>query len=201
MRIGSPRAREYVRNLPHMAKKAWPRLFPHPPQPAVSNNPRKSHAEIEDEKANYGAWVTAVEEHDRGLDLLDKLLAFDPTRRITCEQALDHPYLRDWREADEPYVPPPLFNFDFEVVEDMGELRKMILSDVTRFDSRQVAGRTHARRSLPVQMVGESALRLQADGAHHGLTAEDPRPQEYNYSGYGGDLEAELAAGMDYRMR
>jgi mitogen-activated protein kinase 7 len=201
MRIGSPRAREYVRNLPYMGKKSWLRLFPHPPLPATSNNPHKSHAEQEEDKMNYAAWVNAVEEHDRGLDLLDKLLSFDPTRRITCEQALDHPYLRDWREADEPYVPPPLFNFDFEVVEDMGELRKMILSEVVRFDSRQVAGRTHARHGLQVQMMGEPALRLRSEGAHHGLTAEDPRPQEYDYSGYGGDLEADLAAGMDYRMR
>jgi mitogen-activated protein kinase 7 len=201
MRIGSPRAREYVRNLPYMAKKSWIRLFPHPAQPPISTNPNKSPAEIEEERHNYAAWVNAVEEHDRGLDLLDKLLTFDPTRRITCEQALEHPYLRDWRESDDPYVPPPAFNFDFEVVEDMGELRKMILDEVIRFDSSQVAGRTRPKHPLHLAMTGEHGLRLRPEEAHHSLTAEDARPHEYHYGGYGGDLEAELAAGMDYRMR
>lgn len=30
------------------------------------------------------------------LDLLSKLLAFDPTKRITCTEALRHPYLSIW---------------------------------------------------------------------------------------------------------
>ncbi|KAM9886224.1 hypothetical protein OXX79_014338, partial [Metschnikowia pulcherrima] len=37
------------------------------------------------------------------LDLLEKLLAFDPHERITVEEALDHPYLAVWHDPqDEP---------------------------------------------------------------------------------------------------
>jgi mitogen-activated protein kinase 7 len=37
------------------------------------------------------------------IDLLSQLLCFDPAKRISCEQALAHPYLQVWHDpADEP---------------------------------------------------------------------------------------------------
>lgn len=40
------------------------------------------------------------------LDLLAKMLNFDPAKRITCDQALDHPYLAVWHDpTDEPVCP------------------------------------------------------------------------------------------------
>jgi serine/threonine protein kinase len=40
------------------------------------------------------------------LDLLAKMLNFDPVKRITCEQALEHPYLAVWHDpTDEPVCP------------------------------------------------------------------------------------------------
>ncbi|KAK8488793.1 hypothetical protein V6N13_138485 [Hibiscus sabdariffa] len=48
------------------------------------------------------------------LDLIERMLTFDPTRRITVEEALAHPYLERLHDiADEPVCPVP-FNFDFE---------------------------------------------------------------------------------------
>ncbi|KAJ4725949.1 Mitogen-activated protein kinase [Melia azedarach] len=48
------------------------------------------------------------------IDLVDRMLTFDPTRRITVEEALAHPYLaRLHDEADEPRC-PEAFSFDFE---------------------------------------------------------------------------------------
>ena len=41
------------------------------------------------------------------LDLLDKLLAFDPARRISVDEALAHPYVADYADAaDEPSAAP-----------------------------------------------------------------------------------------------
>jgi mitogen-activated protein kinase 1/3 len=50
------------------------------------------------------------------LDLLDKLLTFNPMKRITVEEALRHPYLEPYHDPeDEPDAPPiddSFFDFD-----------------------------------------------------------------------------------------
>jgi len=58
------------------------------------------------------------------LDLLERLLAFDPAKRITVEKALEHPYLAIWHDpTDEPEHPAP-FDFSFEHVSDMGQMKR-----------------------------------------------------------------------------
>ncbi|KAK4262799.1 hypothetical protein QN277_028308 [Acacia crassicarpa] len=48
------------------------------------------------------------------LDLLEKMLIFDPNKRITVDEALSHPYLSSLHDMnDEPVCPRP-FSFDFE---------------------------------------------------------------------------------------
>ncbi|KAG5915917.1 Subtilisin-like proteinase Spm1, partial [Claviceps sorghi] len=161
-RIGSPRAQEYVRNLPVMPKKSFPSLFP---------------------QANPDA-----------LDLLDKMLAFDPSSRISVEQALEHPYLQVWHDASDEPDCPTTFNFDFEVLDDVGEMRQVILDEVTRF--RQLV-RTADGAGAPGGQ-GQSGVAGQVPMPQAGgqWTAEDPRPQEYDDS-HGNGLERDLQAGLD----
>ncbi|EHK98511.1 putative Mitogen-activated protein kinase spm1 [Glarea lozoyensis 74030] len=155
-KIGSPRAQDYVRNLPPMDKQDFNKLFP-------------------------GAKKEA-------LDILEKMLAFDPTRRVTVEEALEHEYLQIWHDpSDEPGC-PTTFNFDFEVVEDVGEMRQMILDEVHRFRQHvriQPGQHTNQRIQVPIPQGGNGQWK-----------AEEPRPQE-NYGHYGGDLEHDLQGGMD----
>ena len=154
-RIGSPRAQEYVRNLPYMAKKSFPSLFP-------NANPE-------------------------ALDLLDRMLAFDPTRRISVEAALEHPYLAIWHDASDEPDCPTTFNFDFEATDDVGEMRKMILDEVFQFRQmvRTAPGSTgHQQGTVPAAQVP-----MPAGGPSQQWTAEDPRPVEY---GSMQGLEAEL---------
>jgi len=48
------------------------------------------------------------------LDLIERMLTFNPLQRITVEEALDHPYLERLHDiADEPICTEP-FSFDFE---------------------------------------------------------------------------------------
>lgn len=54
--------------------------------------------------------------NDLALDLLERLLAFNPAKRITVEEALRHPYLEPYHDPeDEPTAPPiPEGFFDFD---------------------------------------------------------------------------------------
>ncbi|WFD47662.1 mitogen-activated protein kinase [Malassezia furfur] len=85
------------------------------------------------------------------LDLLRRLLAFDPAERITCDEALRHPYLAVWHDpADEP-VCSSKFDFSFEQVDDIESMKKLILNEVISF-RREVRLQAQARQ----QMLRES---------------------------------------------
>ena len=55
--------------------------------------------------------------NDEALDFLSNLLVFDPTRRFTVEQALEHPYMSRYHDPkDEPVcrpIPMDFFAFDY----------------------------------------------------------------------------------------
>ena len=163
-RIGSPRAQDYVRNLPFTRKADFTRLF--------SN-------------ANPDA-----------LDLLDKMLAFDPSSRISVEEALEHRYLHIWHDASDEPSCPTTFDFGFEVVEDVPEMRKMILAEVQRFRQHvripQPQGQQPGQGQQPNVPIPDNLN--QWKHAH-----EDPRPQEallaHNNNAMG--LEQELQVGLD----
>lgn len=54
--------------------------------------------------------------NDLALDLLERLLAFNPAKRISVDDALRHPYLEPYHDPeDEPTAPPiPEGFFDFD---------------------------------------------------------------------------------------
>jgi len=60
-RVGSPRAQDWIRNMPKREKVPFVKLYP--------------------------------DADGDALDLLEKMLDFDPANRITVEKALEHPYL------------------------------------------------------------------------------------------------------------
>jgi mitogen-activated protein kinase 1/3 len=54
-----------------------------------------------------------TEEHE-ALDLLSKMLSFDPSSRISIDAALEHPFLTSLHNADDEPVADFTFSFDFE---------------------------------------------------------------------------------------
>lgn len=83
------RARSYIDLLPSY-QAVSPRAYFH-------NHPRRLR--------NFGDYPINPE----GLDLMTRMLCFDPLRRITAAEALVHPYLRKYHDStDEPTVRVPL---------------------------------------------------------------------------------------------
>ena len=68
------------------------------------------------------------------LDLLAQLLQFDPAKRPTAAQALEHPYLAAYREAPEEDLPPPEIEMDFEMANPTKEeLRQLVYEEVLHY--------------------------------------------------------------------
>lgn len=160
-RIGSPRAQEYVRNLPFMPKVSFQRLFP---------------------QANPDA-----------LDLLDRMLAFDPSSRISVEEALEHRYLHIWHDASDEPPCPTTFDFHFEVVEDVPKMREMILDEVLRF-RQHVRVQPHAQQG---GNVAQTQTSVPIPDHNNQWSQEDPRPQEAANQSHSMGLEQELQGGLD----
>lgn len=78
------------------------------------------------------------------IDLLGKLLAFDPAKRISCEEALSHPYLNVWHDPSDEPVCSSTFDFGFEEEDSVDGMRKLIVDEVNSF---RAAVRNQARAS------------------------------------------------------
>ncbi|KAM4717871.1 mitogen-activated protein kinase 3 [Anableps anableps] len=72
----------------------------------------------------------------KALDLLDRMLTFNPSKRITVEEALSHPYLEQYYDpTDEPVAEEP---FDFRTeLDDLPKetLKEMIYEETARFQT------------------------------------------------------------------
>lgn len=71
----------------------------------------------------------------RAVDLLEKMLIFDPSRRITADEALCHPYLAPLHEINEEPVCPRPFSLDFEqpsLTED--NIKELIWREAAKFN-------------------------------------------------------------------
>ncbi|KAI9027438.1 MAP kinase [Phycomyces nitens] len=79
------------------------------------------------------------------IDLLNKLLVFDPAKRITVEEALRHPYLSAYHDEDDEPTHKENFDFSFEVLDSVDDMRKMIFREIMSFkDSKSDTSATHA---------------------------------------------------------
>lgn len=63
------------------------------------------------------------------IDLLRRMLQFDPKHRITVQDALNHPFFSEFRDPAMEFTCPTPFNSDFEEVLDR-ELTRERLSDM-----------------------------------------------------------------------
>ena len=69
-----------------------------------------------------------------GADLLDQMLQFDPRKRISVADALEHPYLATYHDASNEPVAKSVFKADFENFEmDKAKLRQLVHAEIESF--------------------------------------------------------------------
>ena len=82
------------------------------------------------------------------VDLLSRLLAFDPSKRISAADALTHPFLKPLHDLNtEPTATP--FDFSFEAASDP-ELKELLEAEVRRFHPDRQASRHASKMASPV---------------------------------------------------
>ncbi|KAJ2499002.1 mitogen activated protein kinase [Coemansia sp. RSA 1972] len=76
------------------------------------------------------------------LDLLERLLDFDPSTRITVDEVLAHPYLKSYHNPNEEISCPVACDMSFEAITSMPDVKRMIIDEVVDF-KRQAVQETH----------------------------------------------------------
>lgn len=136
------------------------------------------------------------------LDLLERMLAFVPTKRITTEEALEHPYLSIWHDPSDEPSHPHQFDFGFEAMQRRDEIRPVIYSEVRRFRQQVRAPVQQQQQQQQMQSPSQHYQDYQQAGQvpipNHWETrhTEDPGPQELGQNREDG-LERELEYGLD----
>ncbi|KAK1398491.1 Mitogen-activated protein kinase [Heracleum sosnowskyi] len=73
--------------------------------------------------------------HPLAIDLVDKMLTFDPSKRITVVEALSHPYLARLHDVDDEPICSKPFSFEFETAH-LGEeqMKEIIYQEALSFN-------------------------------------------------------------------
>lgn len=102
----------------------------------------------------------------QAVDLLEKLLTFNPIKRYTVEQALAHPYLANLHsEDDEPSCNPvSMFDFEFERQQlDMEDYKDLIYSEIMLHHFQDKRNEYEAAKAFYEENAAKRVRRLSRD--------------------------------------
>ena len=87
--------------------------------------------------------------NEHAIDMIKRMLTFDPERRITIDQALAHPYMERLHfEEDEPTGEPVQdFDFDFELFSlKIPEYKELIFEEIQLYHSQEAIDQYEQRK-------------------------------------------------------
>jgi mitogen-activated protein kinase 1/3 len=74
------------------------------------------------------------------IDLLAKMLVFDPTKRISVTEALQHPFMASLYDPNSD--PPAIIPIDLDIDEDLGEevIRELMWKEMVHYHPESAMG-------------------------------------------------------------
>ncbi|KAF8661297.1 hypothetical protein AX16_001396 [Volvariella volvacea WC 439] len=111
------------------------------------------------------------------IDLLEKMLTFDPAERITVPQALEHPWLAAYHdETDEPNCPEVFDKWkQIEQLETLEQFREALWNEIEDY-RREVRGISIDLASLPRRVSAVRTDQVPTKGAAEQPKATDQEP-------------------------
>lgn len=111
------------------------------------------------------------------IDLLSQLLCFDPAKRISCDQALNHAYFQVWHDPTDEPICDAKFDFSFEEEDSIDGMKNLIVEEVNAFRAEvraqaRAASQMRRQDSLPIPSREEIiSSPVKEYGPHHGATS------------------------------
>ncbi|KAJ9529354.1 hypothetical protein QJQ45_013777 [Haematococcus lacustris] len=147
--ITSDKARRYIRALPRCERTDLRRLWP-------NANAKASG------RQRPGAGTRPSVSLNRAVDLIDRMLVFDPSARISVEAALAHPYLASLHDdSDEPSCAT---SFDLDLDSEQltpDVVREIILRDVVAMHPEYADEMSSAQAAAAAERARQQALHQQ----------------------------------------
>eukprot|EP01059_Diplonema_ambulator_P036292 TRINITY_DN9000_c0_g2_i1.p1 TRINITY_DN9000_c0_g2~~TRINITY_DN9000_c0_g2_i1.p1 ORF type:complete len:532 (+),score=138.17 TRINITY_DN9000_c0_g2_i1:68-1597(+) len=135
----------------------------------------------ERKRADWGSIFSRISKEEQGeeaIDLLDKLLVFNPQDRMTVEEALHHPFLSALHDSDdEDTSDVPVFDFNDNSLTNMGAVKDALFNETVAFHEANphTYSKHHKERHRPgaLKEDTEEHVRTGYEGTLNPQEAED----------------------------
>jgi len=126
------------------------------------------------------------------IDLIDRMLVFDPNKRITVDEALEHPYLASLHDlSDEPTCPTSIdFDFDAESLT-LDMVREVILHDMLAYHPEEAGLLAAQQQQQQAAAMAHAQHQQQQHGGQH-MHAAAAQHQHHQHAA----MQAHAAAAM-----
>ncbi|KAM8877173.1 mitogen-activated protein kinase 7 [Synchiropus picturatus] len=117
------------------------------------------------------------------LDLLGAMLRFDPRERISVTQALEHPYLAKYHDADDEPICVPAFDFEFDKVQmNREQIKEAILMEIQDFHRSKQSGRQRLQFKPLMRANGRTGAAPTQSGSGSGSSSTVQASQATQHS-------------------
>lgn len=128
------------------------------------------------------------------VDLLSKMLTWDPDERITADEALRHPWLKQYHRSNANWTPPPPFSrfAEVELIDSIGDFRLALERESDEMRLELAALEAEERRELEEE---EARRRAAGSNQEGGGEEEEEANHATNYSSSSGHQSSSRAPG------